>query len=99
MEKNKENAVAEFENVIKNSWTYDRMTEEEKNSLWEKMGDFVRQGHVSGSFDQRWRTLQAMYGMFLAGLGNVNNPNWRDHEDKAPEGSFEGQCRSGQLYS
>ena len=81
MEKIKENAVAEFEKVIKNSWTYGKMTEEEKNRLWEKMGDFVRQGHVSGSFDQRWRTMQAMYGMFLAGLGNVNNPNWRDPED------------------
>lgn len=82
MEKeNKENAMVEFENTIKNAWTYKRLTEKEQNAFWEEVGIFNRNGHVSGSFDQRWKTLMAMYGCFLVGVGYDHKPNWRDPED------------------
>lgn len=78
---NKENAMVEFEKAIKNAWTYERLNEKERNTFWNKVSIFNRNGHINGSFDQRWRILMAMYGCFLAGVGYDDTPNWRDAEN------------------
>lgn len=64
-----------FDNMIKNSWTYNRLTKEEKNRLLnalERSKDVVK-----GTYKQRWEILQAIYSSFLVGCG-YNGFNWRE---------------------
>lgn len=84
MEKIKENAAKDFFEMIKKSWTWDRLTQKEKNQFiegfetvtvsWANSGDNV----VKGTYKDRWKACNAMYHMFLAGVGYDNNdPRWK----------------------
>lgn len=75
---NKENALNNFLTMIYHSWTYDRMTEEEKENFKKLVFDDVRvQDALKGSYNQRWQFLQAIYSAYLKGLGYTDF-NWRE---------------------
>lgn len=77
MDRKKEHATHYFMRMVYNSWTYDRMTENERGRL-ESAIDFAdRQGMVKGAFDTRWKVLHAIYNAFLEGIG-CNSPTWRE---------------------
>lgn len=80
MEKNKDNILYDFNDMIKNSWTYNKMTEDEQNAWFEKVINTERtQNSLKGTYNQRWNILQALYGAYLIGIG-YDNFSWR--EDK-----------------
>lgn len=75
----KENALQEYFNMIKESWTFNRMTEKEK----ERTFDALRFAKLKGTFLQRWEQLQAVYYGFLLGLG-YSGAGWRETDTEAP---------------
>lgn len=82
-EKIKENATQDFLEMIKHSWTWNKLTKEEKDQFekgWHIVVDCWSGSDraIKGSYHDRWTTLQAMYHMFLRGIGYDNdNPRWR----------------------
>lgn len=78
MEKIKENVLQDFQQMIYNSWTYNKMTPQEKNQ-WGKVLEHVKITNVlKGTYSQRWETLQAIYHSFLLALNYTWN--WREKE-------------------
>ena len=79
--KPKENAIDEFVDMVRKSWTFGRLTTSERDALFEAF-EFAGR-HLRGDFDARWATLQAVYNAFLLGVGYTAF-NWREvEEDKA----------------
>lgn len=72
--KNKENALSDFAEMIKSSWTFQRMTEEEQARCFDAL-----HGHekLRGNYRQRWDWLHDIYNAYLLGLG-YDDFNWRD---------------------
>lgn len=77
--KRKEEALTNFIELIKNAWTVDKMTKEEKNRLFETLNNTQTQEALKGSYNQRWEILQAIFTSYLMGLG-YNGYNWRETE-------------------
>ena len=73
MERTKENAWDFFAKMICNSWSYQKMTESEK----EKCFEALRWGKIFGSFDQRIEQLHGKYYAFLLGIG-YTGAGWRE---------------------
>lgn len=75
-ERKKENVILDFDIMIRNSWTYARMTEEERKN-WEKvLYSTPTKEALKGAYFQRWHILQAIYSSFLQALNYT--PTWRD---------------------
>ena len=74
----KENALVLYLSMICRSWTFDRMTEKEKENC---VNTFLRAdyyGRVKGSFAARWEIMQNMYDAFLNALDYMSDPgDWR----------------------
>lgn len=73
--KKKEDALDEFVDMVRKSWTFGRLTTAERDKLWEAFEFAAR--HLRGNFDARWATLQTVYNAFLLGVGYTDF-NWRD---------------------
>lgn len=71
----KEAAIYDFRAMIIESWTYERMTDEETARL-SALFDLVEK-RLLGSYEHRWRSLQTIYTAFLSGLG-YSGINWRE---------------------
>lgn len=76
-QKNKENAVKDFMQMIKESWTYARLTQNERSAWEESVTWAVNQKVVLGKYSQRWATLNALYHTFLSGVG-YTGWKWRE---------------------
>ena len=74
--KDKEDAVNNYIKMIKESWTYARLTDDEKKALLDTIEWGERQGLIKGNFNQRWNTLQLMYHAFVNALG-YKPSGWR----------------------
>lgn len=72
-----------FQNVIKNSWTWQRLTEEEKHRFV-KLNIF---SEIKGNKDTRERWLSTVYTGFLAGC-SYDGLRWRDKEEDKEESFF-----------
>ena len=70
--KDKENAKRDYIEMMKQSWTYDRMTEDEKKGLLEA----VKFAKVAGAYETRWSILQSVNYAFLLALG-YKGGDWR----------------------
>lgn len=81
MNKNKENTLQDFYNMILNSWTYNKLTKEEIDKFDELMEHTRTQDALKGTYNQRWEILQAIYGAFLYGCG-YNGPEWREKDER-----------------
>lgn len=79
----KENVIIDFKKMIFNSWTFDRMTLEERQKLFETFDNIQTEKALVGTYKTRWTILQAIYSSFLIGLG-YNGFNWRSGEEDAP---------------
>lgn len=76
----KENVLEDFVKMTEQSWTYKKMTQEEKNRLVEVFYGGTIENSLKGTYRQRWAILQAVYYSFLMGL-DYNPTNWREEED------------------
>ena len=65
-----------FQNVIKKSWTWDRLTEEERRRFID-MDVFDR---IKGNDQTRIEWLNTIYHAFLSALG-YKSVGWRETED------------------
>lgn len=74
--KNKGDALSDFMKMIFNSWTYKRMTEQERERL-KKAFNSAQARELKGDYKTRWAALQFMYIAFLNALG-FNGFNWRE---------------------
>lgn len=82
--KNKEFALHDFLGMVEQSWTWDRMTDEERARYIEALDWAFNAGHVKGSYDDRWDALQLTYHMFLLGL-DYKPLGWREQaSEEAP---------------
>lgn len=72
-EKTKENAIHNYIIMTLDSWTYDRMTEDEKK----RCIDALKYAKVAGAYNTRWEILHSIYYAFLQGLG-YTGVTWRE---------------------
>lgn len=79
-EKEKENAINDFYNMIKMSWTYEKLNDEEKNKLIELLTSERIKSTIKGDYKTRWSILDSLYYAFLIGIG-YNGCSWRIDED------------------
>lgn len=70
---NKDNAIEEFWESTKKSWTWERLTQEEQK----RFINCVSHAVLRGTFQQRHQHLHDMYYAFLIGLG-YSWENWRE---------------------
>jgi len=74
----KENAQADWTDMIIKSWTWAKLTDEEKNRFGDEINKSITQKEViKGTYRQRWEILNALYSMFLEGLG-YKPIGWRE---------------------
>ncbi len=79
MKYTKENAVnGYFSDVIKKSWTWARLTEEERRQFENLNG----LDHIKGTAAQRVEWLHSLYHAFLTGLG-YTPIGWREPEPES----------------
>ena len=77
MENKKENAVSDYMKMIKESWTWEKLTEEEKTNFEKSVLWSLEQKIIVGNYKQRYMILHALYHTFLNGVGYTNE-KWRD---------------------
>lgn len=77
MNKNKENAQADWADMIVKSWTWAKLTNDERNKFGGELNKETTKKVISGTYKQRWEILNALYSMFLEGCG-YDGGNWRD---------------------
>ena len=71
-----------FQNVIKKSWTWNRLTEEEQR----RFIDMDVFDIIKGNDKTRVEWLNTIYHSFLSALGYNDNPTrWRDTEEDMPQ--------------
>jgi hypothetical protein len=75
--KNKENATLDFIERIKESWTWARLTEQEKKRFEDSVIWSINQNVIVGTYKQRYHTLNALYHIFLQGVG-YTDWKWRE---------------------
>lgn len=78
MERIKENAKEDFINMIQNSWTYNRLTESERENLKDVFCNI--DNVLKGTYRQRYEILQAIYYSFLKAL-DYEPIGWREEEE------------------
>lgn len=83
MNKDKENALKDYLEMIKKSWTWARLTEKERKTFEEWL--HKARYELKGSYKQRWEILGNYYTMFLLGTGYDNPLNWRETEQERKE--------------
>lgn len=76
---NYDNLLNEFLKMIRNSWTYDKMTPEEKQRCIDALAEVYQMGFVKGAVKARWEQMNAHYRVFLKAIG-YNGCTWRETE-------------------
>ena len=74
---NKENAIKDYLAMIKQSWTWSKLTNDERNKFGDELNKETTKKIISGTYRQRWEILNVLYSMFLEGCG-YNGGTWRD---------------------
>ena len=76
----KENALDEFIKMTEQSWTFEKMTQQEKKTLYDIFNNIRTEKALKGTYSQRWNILQAIYGAYLNGIG-YSGCNWREESE------------------
>ena len=77
LENTKENALHNYIVMTKNSWTYARLTDAEKEKLMETFEWCKNQKMLKGTLKQRWDLLHLLYTAFLNAL-DYKPIGWRE---------------------
>lgn len=65
----KEKAIHDWMNMTFQSWTYNALTDEQREKWRELQKKQWFRDAVRGTYKQRWNALQAIYMAFLEGTG------------------------------
>lgn len=79
----KENVKEKFFEMIKNSWTYQKLTFKERENYIDLLYSAQVENCLKGTYKQRWNILQAIYHAFLMGL-DYKPIGWREELDDIP---------------
>lgn len=83
MKKDKMQAITDFKKMIFNSWTYDRMTRDERERLALAL-DGVQAHEIKGNYNARIAALNLAYNSFLLAIGYTGF-KWREkHPENIP---------------
>lgn len=83
--KAKENAYADWFEMTFNSWTWEKLTDDEKTTFTNQMDFWCnRSGLLVGTYKQRWEILNEMYYMYLLGVG-YKPIGWRENTEENPK--------------
>lgn len=74
--KDKNNAYADYMEMIRSSWTYGKLTPAEVNQLENLMSQLNDYNRITGSYNTRWDQLECIYEAYLTGAG-YDGPFWR----------------------
>ena len=77
----KENAVGNFYENIKKSWTYAKLTTAEKDRLENVIFSVQIERALKGNYKQRYEILNSIYHSFLMAL-DYNPINWREEKEE-----------------
>lgn len=77
----KENALLHHLSMDCQSWTFARLTQEEKESCVNALLWADHQGIIKGNFETRWFIMSAIYHAFLSGTGYHDPLHWRENEE------------------
>ena len=87
--KDKELAVKEYLVMIKNSWTWLKLTAQEQTRFLKLFEHPSPMAVIKGNYEQRWEACEALYHTFLDALGYSENPiNWRQEICGKPTSSI-----------
>ncbi len=75
-QKSKEHAYSDFIEVIMHSWTWERMTAQERDTFIDRVLEYSK---VTGSYNSRYNQYQNLYSAYLFGLG-YSGGEWRENE-------------------
>lgn len=78
--KNKDFVFTDFIEMVRNSWTYGKMTEEERGAIHCLLLDYRTTENIKGTYQQRWNALNVVYSAYLRGIG-YNGADWREKGD------------------
>lgn len=79
IKKEKLDILYEYIIYIKESWTYDRLTKEEKETFEHIFYSEQIKNILKGNKQQIWQILNMIYYSFLAGVG-YSGYKWREKE-------------------
>jgi hypothetical protein len=72
-----EHAKENWIEMIKQSWTWGRLTQEERTKFLELLEHPCSAVVIKGTYNQRWEACEALYHTFLEGLG-YKPLEWRE---------------------
>jgi hypothetical protein len=75
--KDKEQAKFDYLKMIGQSWTWAKITAEEKAKFLEILEHPCSGAVIKGNYDQRWEACEALYHTYLEGLG-YDPLEWRE---------------------
>lgn len=75
-QKSKERAYSDFIEVIMHSWTWEKMTAQERDTFIDRVLEYSK---VTGSYNSRYNQYQNLYSAYLFGLG-YSGGEWREDE-------------------
>ena len=78
MGKEKEKAYNDYIEILKNSWTFQKLTEKEKENLRDILFSVRLDNALKGTYKQRRAVLDAVYFAFLKGL-DCEPIGWREN--------------------
>lgn len=80
--KAKENAYTDWFEMIFKSWTWERLTDDEKTVFTERTNYWCNdRGLLVGTYHHRWEVLNEMYYMYLLGIG-YEPIGWRENTEE-----------------
>lgn len=79
----KENALDIFYKNIKQSWTYEKLTIEERNRFEKVIFSVQIQNCLKGTYGQRYEILNSIYHSFLMAL-DYTPIGWREESESIP---------------
>ena len=86
--KAKENAYTDWFEMIFKSWTWEKLTESEREKFIDEVDKFCSERSsfqiLKGTYRQRWDILQALYSCYLDGLG-YKPIGWRENAEENSE--------------
>ena len=82
MTNDKSEAMRDFMTVIRQSWTWAKMTGEEQARCCEVI-QFCHDTSLIGTYSQRFAQLHSVYNAYLIGIGYTDG-NWRENGEETP---------------
>lgn len=80
--KNKENALKDYIEMIEQSWTWGRLTEDEQNRFFETINEPRTSDAIKGNYMQRWEIIDMVYYAYIMALG-YKPIGWREPEEES----------------